>query len=61
MTGHDIRKARWRAKETQEQFAKRCGVKRNTISQWETDGPPGEGAARALLERVLAEIAAEHS
>jgi DNA-binding transcriptional regulator YiaG len=61
VTAADIRVARARIDETQEQFAARFGVHRSTLAGWEKDGPPDEGAARALINRVLAELAVQAS
>jgi transcriptional regulator with XRE-family HTH domain len=54
--GEKIRAARKRLGETQEQFAKRFGVDRATISRWEASGIPHKGPGRALMVRVLAEL-----
>jgi len=56
VTAADIRAARARLDETQETFGIRFGVNRTTIAVWEKKGPPDEGTARVLIERVLAEI-----
>ncbi len=57
ITAADIRAARARADETQEQIGIRFGVDRSTVSAWEKNGPPSEGTARILIERVLADLA----
>jgi DNA-binding transcriptional regulator YiaG len=56
ITATDLKRARRRRGETQEQFARHFGVKRTTILNWETRGPPASGAAMPLIERVLAEL-----
>ena len=55
-TAADIRAARARINETQEQFGNRFGVTRWTIALWEDSGPPLTGPATILLDRVLAEL-----
>lgn len=56
VTAADIRAARARLDETQEQFSLRFGVDRSTIAKWEDFGPPWQGTARLLIERVLADL-----
>ena len=56
MTGADIRAARARMDETQIQFGHRFGVSRWTVALWEEEGPPSNGPARLLIERVLSEL-----
>lgn len=56
ITGSDLKRARTRRGETQEQFARHFRVKRTTILNWETRGPPQSGPALPLIERVLAEL-----
>lgn len=56
ITGPDIRQARKRINETQEQFARRFGVDRTTLIGWELHGPPKIGPAAILLERTLREL-----
>ena len=56
VTAADIRAARARIDETQEQFGSRFGVDRSTVSTWESKGPPSEGTARILIERILADL-----
>jgi transcriptional regulator with XRE-family HTH domain len=58
MTGQEIRAIRERLNESQAEFAARFGVARNTVSMWESKGPPQEGAGRHHVERVLGEIIA---
>jgi len=52
-----IRAARERLGETQTVFAARFGVDQSTVHLWETRGLPKRGTTRALVERVLAEVA----
>ena len=47
--------------ETQDVFARRFGVDRTTYTDWEKHGPPKRGAAPALIERVLADMAFEYA
>jgi DNA-binding transcriptional regulator YiaG len=56
ITATDLKRARTRRGETQEQFAAHFGVGRTTILNWETKGPPESGPALPLIERVLAEL-----
>ncbi len=56
ITATDLKRTRTRRGETQEQFAAHFGVKRTTILNWETRGPPASGPAKPLIERVLAEL-----
>jgi DNA-binding transcriptional regulator YiaG len=56
ITAAHIRSARERVDETQEEFAARFGLDQSTISRWETEGPPDQGPAKALIQRVLLEI-----
>lgn len=56
MTGAELRAVRERVGESKETFAKRFGVSRPTIINWERKGPPADGPARALIERVLLEL-----
>jgi DNA-binding transcriptional regulator YiaG len=56
ITATDLRRFRVRCGETQAQFAKRFGVSRTTLLNWETRGPPASGPALPLIERVLAEL-----
>lgn len=56
MDAAQIKAARERVSESQEDFAKRFGVDQTTISRWEISGPPREGAAKKLLEFVVAQI-----
>jgi len=56
MTGADIKAARDRLRETQEEFAKRFGVARTTLLNWEAEGPPTKGPARHHIERVMSEL-----
>ncbi len=56
ITGADIRAARRRVGESQTEFGKRLGVDKSTVSLWESGGPPQEGTAPVLIERVLAEL-----
>ena len=57
VTGDNIKTARERLGESQDEFARRFGVDQSVISRWETYGLPKKGAAQALAERVLAELA----
>jgi len=61
ITATDLKRARTRRGETQEQFAAHFGVKRTTILNWETKGPPPSGPALPLIERVLAELSQKAS
>jgi len=56
ITGSQIRAARKALGENQADFSIRFGIDRSTLSAWETAGPPVEGTAPVLIERVLAEI-----
>lgn len=56
ITGSDIRAARERAGESQEQFARRFDVNQATVARWEKSGPPARGPARRAIESALAEI-----
>lgn len=53
ITSKALKTARERARETQEQFAKRFGVDQSTYSRWEKAGPPKKGPARRSIEREL--------
>jgi DNA-binding transcriptional regulator YiaG len=57
ITAKQIKTARQRAGETQEQFSKRFGVDRSTLAGWEANGAPRDGTAPRLIERVLFELA----
>lgn len=57
----DLKRARERAGESQEEFAKRFGVGRTTLLNWETRGPPKIGPGRAHITRVLADLAVERA
>ena len=56
ITATDLKRARTRRGETQEQFAAHFGVKRTTIVNWESKGPPTTGIAPSAIARVLAEL-----
>ena len=56
MTGEELRKLRIFLDETYAEFAKRFGVTRQTIYQWEQRGTPSHGAARMHVDRVLLRI-----
>jgi transcriptional regulator with XRE-family HTH domain len=58
LTGEQIRAARAALGESQSAFAERFGVDQSTIHRWETDGPPGRGAARKAIEHVLGDLPA---
>lgn len=49
MTAADVRAIRASFGETQIAFSKRVGVTPLTVSDWERNGPPSQGAARHLL------------
>jgi DNA-binding transcriptional regulator YiaG len=57
MTARQVREIRDRFGETQEQFAKRLGVARNTVSRWEL-GTLGIRGSAVLLLKLLAPKAA---
>ncbi len=57
----DLKRARQRANETHEQFARRFGIDRSTYTGWEQGRLPQVGTAPLLIERVLADLAVEHS
>lgn len=57
ITPEMVKAAREKLGETQAQFAERFGVYQTTVHRWETDGPPGRGAAGKAIRRVLEEIA----
>lgn len=59
ITPEMVKAARDALKETQAAFAARFGVDQSTVHRWETEGPPGRGAAGKAIERVLSEIGAE--
>jgi DNA-binding transcriptional regulator YiaG len=52
----DLKAIRDRLGESQDEFGRRFGVDQGTISRWETSGIPKRGAARSLIERVVADI-----
>lgn len=54
-----LKRARLRVDETQEEFACRFGIDRSTYAGWENYGPPQQGTAAVLIERVLAELAVQ--
>ena len=56
ITAGHLKTARKSVSETQEAFARRFGVDRSTLAGWEKDGPPKEGTAPVLIERILAEL-----
>lgn len=56
-TKDEILTARRRLGESQAKFGKRFGVEQNTIHRWETIGIPETGTTRALIERVLTDLA----
>jgi transcriptional regulator with XRE-family HTH domain len=56
ITADDLKAARKAMGETHEAFSRRFGVDRSTYSGWEKGGPPKEGTAPLLIERVLAEL-----
>lgn len=56
ITGAQIRAARQHVGETQAEFGRRFGIDKSTLSLWESGGPPQEGTAPVLIERILAEL-----
>lgn len=56
LTGEELKKARDSLGETQQQFCGRLGIDQTTLSRWETQGPPVQGPARIVIQRVLNEI-----
>ena len=56
ITADDLKRARTNLDESQEAFSGRFGVDRSTYSAWEKRGPPREGTAPVLIERVLTEL-----
>jgi DNA-binding XRE family transcriptional regulator len=56
ITATDLKRARTRRGETQEQFAAHFGVGRTTILNWETKGPPATGTAPHFIAQVLAKL-----
>jgi DNA-binding XRE family transcriptional regulator len=56
ITATDLKRARTRRGETQEQFAAHFGVGRTTILNWETKGPPSTGTAPRVIAQVLADL-----
>jgi DNA-binding XRE family transcriptional regulator len=59
VTSQDLKRARQRLDETQEQFAKRFGVDRSTYTAWEGGALPKAGTGPMLIEIVLAELAVQ--
>jgi DNA-binding transcriptional regulator YiaG len=57
----NLRKARWRVGESQQEFAARLGVDQSTYSRWENGMLPTKGPARVTIEYVLADIAIQRS
>jgi len=57
ITAANIRAARARVNENQEEFGRRFGVDQATISRWEAEGLPEKGPAHVAAEYILAEIA----
>lgn len=51
----DVKAIRAAYAETQVEFARRLGVHALTVADWEKNGPPKNGAARKLLERIQAD------
>jgi DNA-binding transcriptional regulator YiaG len=58
-TDLDVKAIRGSYEETQATFAERLGVHALTIADWEKNGPPKNGAARKLLERIRDEAPAK--
>lgn len=58
-SGYILKAVRARIGESQVEFAKRFGVDQSALSRWETRGVPSRGPAKAVVERVLAEIGME--
>ena len=56
-----LRRARERLGETQGTFAKRFGVARTTLLNWEQGNIPPDGSQQLLINYVLAELAVAHS
>jgi DNA-binding transcriptional regulator YiaG len=52
----EIKKARERLGETQEEFSRRFGVDQSTVHRWETYGVPDKGTSRMVVARVLTEL-----
>jgi DNA-binding XRE family transcriptional regulator len=57
VTSSQIKRARLRAGESQQEFAKHFGVARTTLLNWEKHPPPTTGTSAAHIERVLADLA----
>jgi DNA-binding transcriptional regulator YiaG len=60
ITAADVKRARKRRRETQEEFSHHFGVGRTTILNWERR-LPRRGPSQALAERVLAELSEQAS
>jgi DNA-binding transcriptional regulator YiaG len=52
----DVKAIRTALGETQEAFGRRFGVDQATIHRWESLGIPEHGAARAVMERFVADL-----
>lgn len=53
----DLLLLRTKLKLTQAQLAEKVGVSQMTVWRWENFGLPKRGAARKLIERIVAEAA----
>lgn len=56
VTGEEIKAAREQLGESQVKFARRIGIARPTLHNWENGHLPQEGPSQALAQRVLAEL-----
>ncbi len=56
VTGQQVKDARERLGESQEQFAERFHVDQTTVHRWETKGVPDRGTARVAIENLLRQL-----
>jgi transcriptional regulator with XRE-family HTH domain len=59
MDAQAIRALRERLGDTQEDFAKRFGVERTTVTMWEKNGTPKAGSGRNHCDRIISELQGE--